>query len=39
MTEYFFEKQLNFAPEWKIERIDFNENNKVDIYIKWNLGV
>ena len=37
MTEDFFEKLLNFSPEWKVERIDFNENNEVDIYLKWNL--
>lgn len=37
MTEEFFEKLLNFGPEWKVERIDFNDNNEVDIYLKWNL--
>ena len=37
MTEDFFEKLLNFGLEWKVERIDFNENNEVDIYLKWNL--
>jgi transposase len=37
MTEEFFEKLLNFGKEWKVERIDFNENNEVDIYLKWNL--
>ena len=37
MTEDFFDKLLNFGSEWKVERIDFNENNEVDIYLKWNL--
>lgn len=37
MTEDFFEKLLNFGSEWRVERIDFNENNEVDIYLKWNL--
>lgn len=37
MAEEFFEKLLNFGPEWEVERIDFNENNEVDIYLKWNL--
>lgn len=37
MTEDFFEKLLNFGPEWKVEKIDFNEDNEVDIYLKWNL--
>jgi hypothetical protein len=37
MTEEFFKKLLNFGLEWKVERIDFNENNEVDIYLKWNL--
>ena len=37
MTEEFFEKLLNFDPEWKVERIDFNENNAVDIFLKWTL--
>lgn len=23
----------------KVERIDFNEDNEVDIYLKWNLEV
>jgi hypothetical protein len=31
MTEDFFEKLLNFGPEWKVEKIDFNEDNEVDI--------
>ena len=39
MTEEFFEKLLNFGSEWKVERIDFNEDNEVDIYLKWNLEV
>ena len=37
MTEIFFEKLLNFGSDWKVERIDFNENNEVDIYLKWDL--
>ena len=37
MTEEFFEKLLNFGSEWKVERIDFNENNEVHIYLNWNL--
>ena len=37
MTEFFFEKLLDFGSEWSVERIDFNENNEVDIYLKWNL--
>ena len=37
MKEDFFEKLLNFGLEWKVERIDFNANNEVDIYLKWNL--
>ena len=39
MKEEFFEKLLNFGSEWKVERIDFNEDNEVDIYLKWNLEV
>lgn len=37
MTEIFFEKLLNFGSDWKVERIDFNENEEVDIYLKWDL--
>ena len=37
MTEEFFEKLLNFGPDWKVERINFNANNEVDIFLKWNL--
>lgn len=37
MTEYFFEKLLNFGSEWKVERIEFNSNYEVDIFLKWNL--
>lgn len=37
MTEIFFDKLLNFGSEWEVERIDFNDNNEVDIYLKWNL--
>lgn len=37
MTEEFFDKLLNFGPEWKVERIDFNEHSEVDIYLKWDL--
>lgn len=37
MTEDFFEKLLNFGSEWKVERIEFNEDNEVDIYLKWDL--
>jgi hypothetical protein len=33
MKEEFFEKLLNFGYEWKVERIDFNEDNEVDIYL------
>lgn len=39
MTEEFFEKLLNFDSEWKVECIDFNEDNEVAIYLKWNLEV
>ena len=37
MKDYHFEKLLNIGLYWKVERIDFNENNEVDIYLKWNL--
>ena len=37
MTEYFFEKLLSFGSEWKVERIEVNEENEIDIYLKWNL--
>lgn len=37
MTEEFFEKLLNFGSDWKVERIEFNANNEVDIFLKWNL--
>jgi transposase len=37
MTEDFFEKLLNFGSEWKVERVEFNESNEVDIFLKWDL--
>lgn len=37
MTDIFFEKLLNFGPDWQVERIDINQANEVDIYLKWNL--
>lgn len=37
MTELFFEKLLNFGSEWKVERVEFNEYDEVDIYLKWDL--
>jgi transposase len=37
MTEEFFEKLLNFGSDWTVERIEFNANNEVDIFLKWNL--
>lgn len=37
MTEIFFEKLLNFGSDWRVERIEFNKNNEVDIYLKWDL--
>ena len=37
MTEDFFEKLLYFGSEWKVERIEFNSNNEVDIFLKWNI--
>lgn len=37
MTEEFFEKLLNFGPYWVVERVYFNENNEVDIFLKWKL--
>lgn len=37
MTEDFFEKLLNFGSEWKVERVEVNQDNEVDIYLKWDL--
>lgn len=39
MTEDFFDKLLNFGPDWKVDKIVCNENNEVDIYLKWQLDV
>lgn len=39
MTEDFFEKLLNFGSEWRVERIEVNAENEVDIYLRWNLEV
>jgi transposase len=36
--EEFFEKLLDFGSEWRIERIEFNSNDEVDIYVKWDLS-
>lgn len=39
MTEEFFDKLLNFGPDWKVDKIVCNDNNEVDIYLKWQLDV
>ncbi len=37
MKEQFFEKLLNFGTEWKVERVEVNEDNEVYIHLKWDL--
>jgi transposase len=39
MMEDFFEKLLNFGSEWRVERVEVNAANEVDIYLRWNLKV
>jgi transposase len=37
MTEIFFDKLLNFGPDWKVEKIDYNSDNEINIHLKWQL--
>jgi len=38
MDKSFFDKLLNFGPNWKVDRVSINELNEIDIFLKFDLA-